>query len=83
MLLKTFRGVLIETNERTFPDGGGGTFCSILLADGSIQNFWCPRELSHRVNRVHDVEGYDDLHAENWKLRGKGWENKTKWTLVD
>lgn len=86
MLSKTVEGVLIQSQPKEFADGGGGFFCSVLQKDGTTISFWAARELAVRVSHPHDVDVDGELPAElvdKWKLTGKPWEGKVKWSLVE
>jgi len=89
-LIKTLKGVLIEANERTFPDAEdqnkpSGAFCTILLPDGNTQGFWCPAELLERgaTERVHTVDAYHEEDAVEWKVNFRHFNGKEKATLVE
>lgn len=83
-LIKTIRGLLVEAIKREFPDGGGGHFCTILLKDDSLVNFWVPfGNLDEHTAPVHTVDKFDETLAKDWKLVSKVWNGKTKMSLVE
>lgn len=86
MLTKKIEGILIEAVEKAFPDGGGGFFCTVLQKDGTPFAFWAQKELAVRVSHPHEVDMDGEWPGEledNWKLSGRPWGGKIKWSLME
>lgn len=86
MLSKIAEGILIEAQGKEFSDGGGGFFCTVVQKNKELITFWAKRELEHLVRDVHAVdidEPLDPAFIEKFKLTGKQWQGKVKWSLTE
>lgn len=83
MLIKSYRGVIVEKFEKEFEDGASGYFCTAVLGDGSMISFWCPLALEGLIGDARDVEGFSDQFAVDFKLRSREFGGRVKRSLVD
>lgn len=84
--IKQVRGILVESGEaRTYSDGSGGRYITLLCANEQIVTAWLPRDVEdaygHELD-VMDVRGYDEADALSWQIAMREWEGRTKRKVV-
>lgn len=80
-LIRTVNGVVVEKVFRSFGEGDGGYFVTIVTEDDRIQNFWADKSLERLLGEVHSIEGYDHELARTFRLSVKEWNGKIKMSL--
>lgn len=82
-LIKSFRGVVIEKNPKTFKDGsGGGFFVTVVIEDGSLVSFWADTKFDNDLGDSFEVEGYDRDFSRLFVISVREFDGKTKKKLV-
>jgi len=76
----------VESGEqRTYANGGGGRFISLLLLNDQLLNAWLPIEVESEYRgdlSVQNVTEFDDSKAKSFGIALREWEGKTKRKIV-
>jgi len=84
--IKNVRAVLVESGEeRSYQDGTGGRFVTLLQRDDQLITAWLPRDVEDAYGEkldVLNVTGYDEQDALSFGIALREWEGKTKRKIV-
>lgn len=85
--IKQIRGVLVESGEeRSYSDGSGGRFVSLLCEGDQLLNAWLPKEVEDAYERpleVMEVNGFEQEASHSFRIAHREWEGRTKRKIVE
>jgi len=84
--IKHIRAILVESGEeRSYADGSGGRFVSLLCKDEQLLNAWLPRDVEEAWGHdldVKDVQEFEESEALSFQIALREWEGRTKRKVV-